>query len=49
MTVDQINLLIAYIDARIREHMAQGTHDGGLAECVDRIHAEEALRAGLKD
>ena len=32
MTFDQLNLLVDYIDAKIAEHAARNSSDGGLCE-----------------
>jgi len=47
MTDEQIDLLIAYIDAKIDEHACKNSSDGGLIEHIEARKLEEKLRAAL--
>jgi hypothetical protein len=49
MSETQIDLLIAYIDAKIAEHAAETSSDGGMRETIRTYEAEKQLRAALAE
>jgi len=49
MTNEQIDLLIEYIKAKIQEHAAESSSDGGLVERIYTNAVEKQLRAALKE
>lgn len=48
MTEEQIDLLIKYINAKIAEHAAEQSYDGGLSEMVLANKIEKELRSALQ-